>query len=302
MTQLTFLRMNYWETDSITSSTLPADLQQLHLGLIRWRQEEVLQAELPLVTGWTCFSLMDECERQLFTRLTNLKVCSVDVEDLCDPDVPAALTQLRSMSSLTVTSVYNEPEDEGRGMHMAIRTAASMGSLRRLHLDLDGLLKQVRPADLAALTQLTQLRVSDARPAGTKGQRLRLWARTLGSMSGLQWLSAPHVLLTAVPGWLGGLQQLRVLMLQWAGEAATDVGAMPWLDAGSWQGLCRQLQVLGVSGMTAQQAAGWELRRRLQQLVCSSGCEVVVGVSLDEVADPIQQLAGLPVALQQALA
>jgi hypothetical protein len=63
-----------------------------------------------------------------------------------------------------------------------------------------------------------------------------------------------------------------------------------------------QLQLLGASGLTAEQAAHWELRRRLQQLVGSSGCEVVVGPDLDEVCDPTQPLAGLPLCLQQALA
>jgi hypothetical protein len=60
--------------------------------------------------------------------------------------------------------------------------------------------------------------------------------------------------------------------------------------------------VLGVTGMKAGHAAHSKLRRRLQQLVGSSRCEVVVGPDLDEVADPTQQLAGVPETLQQALA
>jgi hypothetical protein len=62
--------------------------------------------------------------------------------------------------------------------------------------------------------------------------------------------------------------------------------------------------MLCLSGITTQEAAAWpsSRRRRLQQLLGSSGGEVVFGVDLNEVADPTKQLAGLPVALQQALA
>jgi hypothetical protein len=77
---------------------------------------------------------------------------------------------------------------------------------------------------------------------------------------------------------------------------------MPWLEGCTREALPPSLQVLAGSGMTAAKAAAWQLRRRLQQWVGSSGCQVVVGVNLDEVADPAQQLAGLPLALQQVLA
>jgi hypothetical protein len=61
------------------------------------------------------------------------------------------------------------------------------------------------------------------------------------------------------------------------------------------------LRVLNWRRLSAHRAVSVQLRRRLQRLVGDSGCEVVVGADLDEVADPMQQLAGLPVALQQAL-
>jgi hypothetical protein len=130
------------------------------------------------------------------------------------------------------------------------------------------------------------------------------WAGVLGRMAGLQWLSIPDVLLGGEWSWLRGLQQLRVLVVHsrdcFYGDAPAT--SLPWLEECSQEALPPQLQVLGVSGMTAEQAASWQVRRRLQQLVGSSGCEVVVGVDLDEGADPTQQLAGLPAALQQVLA
>jgi hypothetical protein len=303
LTQLTFLRLCNWPADIITSSMFPPGLQQLQLGLMTHMDHgKVLEKQLPVVTGWDTYDLTQQPQRQLITRLPNVETFSVDVMELCHPQVPAALKQLGSVTALTVDSVANEVEDEREGMRAALPTAASMHSLRRLHLSMGGLLRELRPTRLQALTQLTQLRVSDNEPGGSTEKHRRMWVKALGRMGGLQWLSVPHVLLTAGQGWLGGLQQLRVLVLSWAGETAADVSHMPWLEGGSWEALPPQLQVLGVNGMTAQQAAGWQLRRCLQQVVGSSGCEVVVGVSLDEAADPTQQLAGLPVALQQALA
>jgi hypothetical protein len=98
--------------------------------------------------------------------------------------------------------------------------------------------------------------------------------------------------------WLGGLQQLQVLVVHCnSGEEVAHVSSMSWLGA-----LSHRLQVLGVSGGTAEQVAILQLRRRLQQALGSRGCEVVVGADLDVAADPTQQLAGLPEGLQQALA
>jgi hypothetical protein len=85
-------------------------------------------------------------------------------------------------------------------------------------------------------------------------------------------------------------------------DSSRSSSIVAWLEGCSREALPPQLRVLCVCGMTAQHAAAWQVRRRLQQLVGSSGCEVVVGVDLDEVCDPTQQLAGVPVALQQLLA
>jgi hypothetical protein len=121
-------------------------------------------------------------------------------------------------------------------------------------------------------------------------------------MSQLQWLSVPHVFLGGEWGWLSGLQQLQVLVVT-CGTFMNDTppSSLPWLEECSPEVFPPRLQVLGVSGVTAEQAVSWQVRSRLQQLV-GSGCEVVVGSDLDEVCDPAMQLAGLPVGLQQVLA
>jgi hypothetical protein len=62
-----------------------------------------------------------------------------------------------------------------------------------------------------------------------------------------------------------------------------------------------QLQLLGFTGISVQQAEAAGLRRRLQWVVGGSGCEVVAGPNLELIWDPAQLLAGLPEALQQAL-
>jgi hypothetical protein len=63
-----------------------------------------------------------------------------------------------------------------------------------------------------------------------------------------------------------------------------------------------RLLLLGWDAVLAEAVEGQPLRSFLRQRLGSSGCEVVVGVDLDEVCDPAQQLAGLPKGLQQALA
>jgi hypothetical protein len=75
-----------------------------------------------------------------------------------------------------------------------------------------------------------------------------------------------------------------------------------WLGECDLQQLPPRLLLLGLTGTAAPQAVPWQVRGRLQQLLSSRGCELVVGVDLDEVCDPVMQLAGLPAALQHALA
>jgi hypothetical protein len=124
-------------------------------------------------------------------------------------------------------------------------------------------------------------------------------------MPWLRWLSVPAVLLTADQGWLGGLEQLQVLVLSNAlsSSDAQCLQLVEWLGTCDQQQLPPRLLVLGINIIKAEQAASWKVRRRLQRHLSSSGCEVVVGVDLDYVTDPAlhMQLTGLPVGLQQAL-
>jgi hypothetical protein len=95
---------------------------------------------------------------------------------------------------------------------------------------------------------------------------------------------------------LGSLKQLRVLVLHGTGgrgSIAAGDALWQWLEHCSRQMLPPQLQLLGVPVCSAPPG--------LQQHLGRSGIEVVDGADLDEVCDPVKQLAGLPVALQQAL-
>jgi hypothetical protein len=101
--------------------------------------------------------------------------------------------------------------------------------------------------------------------------------------------------------------QLQVLVLgsagDWSqGDAQQVLSCVQWLGECDLRQLPPRLLLLGLTGMLARRAAPWEVRGRLQQRLSGTGCELVVGADLDEVCDPIKQLAGLPAALQQALA
>jgi hypothetical protein len=53
-------------------------------------------------------------------------------------------------------------------------------------------------------------------------QRQHAWVAEVGRMAGLRWLSVPDVLLAADQAWLGGLQQLQVLVVQCKRQAGTQ--------------------------------------------------------------------------------
>jgi hypothetical protein len=188
----------------------------------------------------------------------------------------------------------------GKNLRMALATAGSLSTLRHLDLQLRGM---PAPKGLADLTGLTRLRLS-VPDCNSDTERRQAWAAELGRMSGLRWLSVPDVLLEAGWAWLGGLQQLRVLVLNQpaVATAASGHGGLAWVDGCSTRVLPPSLRVLCWAGVDAEEAAAWRLHSGLTRRLQGSGCEVVVGVDLDEVADPAQQLAGLPVALQQVLA
>jgi hypothetical protein len=293
LTKLTFLRLVGGRVQD--SSRLPPRLQQLELVIVKM-DLEVLEEQKEALTAWDTFRLRDTHVQQLLPCFTNMAAAVVKASDLCDPAAQAALAQCKKLSTLAVETESWIHEPWAESMPAVVTTAASLRGLRRLHLTLSHLPDP--PAGFAALTQLTHLKVSVSWRTGSEEQRQRqrAWVAEVGHMAGLRWLSVPGVLLAADQAWLGGLQQLRVLAVRCKEEDVPHVSSMSWLGA-----LPPRLQVLGVSGMTAEQAADWQLRRRLQQALGSSGCEVVVGPDLDELADPTQQLAGLPMALQQAL-
>jgi hypothetical protein len=317
LTQVTFLQLTGWTWTSrhysggFTSSQLPPSLQQLELKEVR-DVMELVEEQQQTVTAWDMDYLAygdwhHQQQQNQLGRLPNLHAVSVHAKQLDSPAAQGALEQVPQLSALTVHCFGHEL----RGMHAGLATAARLISLRRLHLRLTDL---PAPADLGALSEwqkqahVTQLRLCVAAPARCtlrQQQQQQAWGVVVGCFPRLRWLSMPDVLLGAGSGWLGGMQQLRVLVVRCTEvECSAHASSMhwEWLEGCTREALPPRLQVLGVSGITAQQAASVRLRRRLQQELAGSACEVVVGVSLDEAADPTQQLAGLPVTLQQALA
>jgi hypothetical protein len=118
----------------------------------------------------------------------------------------------------------------------------------------------------------------------------------------------PETLLLEAPGpWLGGLLQLRVLMVHgppvrggsWLPDAVSVPS--PFEVLGPGMPLPPKLLLMGWAGALIEAETAQPLCVHLKQRLGSIGCEVVVGVDLDEVCDPVKQLAGVPEALQQAL-
>jgi hypothetical protein len=301
LTQLTFLQLGFWGWKDIRSSSrLPPGLQQLEVADTCETNWVVLEEQREVVTAWDFQQVEEEGAWQLLPGLSNLRAITASAFDLEEQGLAAgaAFKQLTQLVSLTL-STDSWDDTERRAVQAAVASAASISSLRRLHLDSRDL---PAPPALAAVTQLTQLRVSATWPPHINTEQQQAWADALGSMVGLRWLSVPGMLLAAGQAWLGGLQQLRVLVVKCReSHGQSQARSQLWREDDTWGALPPALQLLGVSGMSAQQAVDWQLRRRLQQWVGSSGCEVVVGVDLDEVCDPTQQLAGVPEALQQLL-
>jgi hypothetical protein len=314
LTQCTFLHLA--SCSSLSSSHLPPRLQELQLAE-SGTALEVVEEQKEVVMSWS-LNIQEEGVQQLLTRLPNLTSVHVVDQHMCSPAAQAALKTAGKLSALTVFGGIMPPGGALQVLQQAVATAASMRHLRRLHLQLhtDSLLE--RQMGLAALKQLTQLRVSIGYSDDIVEQRQRVWLQEVGTLQGLRWLSLPNVFLEEPQAWLGELQQLRVLVLHGMDDTYTEYGSddpcpdeyyrsrsaaisNPWLKGFIQQALPQSLRVLGLSGMTAAQAATWQLRRHMQQRLGSSGCEVVVGVDLDEVCDPVQQLAGVPVAPHQVL-
>jgi hypothetical protein len=133
----------------------------------------------------------------------------------------------------------------------------------------------------------------------------KVWAAEFGRMPGLRWLSVPEELLAVDQAWLGGMQQLQVLVLSdedpRAQIASVYADLVEGLSSCSMQALPPRLRLLGLSVAPSEQVVCRQVWRQLQQRLLSIGCDLVVGVDLDVVADPFMRLARLPVELQQVL-
>jgi hypothetical protein len=319
LTQLSFLHLNGWHTDGLSgsssssnsnsnsnssSSRLPPCLEELrlHRGIVR---REVVEAQQRVLVGleWQNSNNVDDLPLTTRERLTKLRVTALRLRELKQTGVAAALQQLRELGTLTVglEGSPSQPAD----MQVVVCTASGIPSLRHLHLK--ELLSGTSPMPgLHALTGLTRVTLSALKqvPLG--------YASELGQMPGLKQLSVPETLLLEAPGpWPGGMRQLRVLMAHggpvwrlWGPGVPLGNLPVPSTFAALEPGmpLPPQLLVMGWAGVLAESEAAQPLREQLEQRLSSSGCELVVGVDLDEVCDPVKQLAGVPEALQQALA
>jgi hypothetical protein len=292
LTGLTFLHLCNWE--GVASAKLPPRLQQLELHDIVASPEVLLEEQQEVVVGWSPTTFRDVQQR--LGDLTALKRLSLDMNALAMPAVRTALAQHTRLSDLALCNVHEN-------FPAALATAGSISSLRSLTVALH-LWRVPVPPSLAALTGLTRLALSMSVMYSSGGSADHpAWAEEIGRMTGLRWLAVPQGLLGAEWGPLAGLQQLRVLVVSsFAVAVAVNTSSIQHLVEGwSQRGLPPRLQLLSIRGVSAEQAATEQIRR-LRQLLRGSGCELVVGVDLDEVCDPAQQLAGLPLGLQQVLA
>jgi hypothetical protein len=264
LTQLTFLQFKYshW-AEWFSSSMLPPGLQQLEVMGTSAVEQQLMEEQRQVVTAWRdTTSPAAEVQQQL-TRLPNLTAFEGNARGLWAAAGQTAFMHQTKLSSLTLCHVAWDP----LGMQDALAAAATVRSLRRLHLVLHG--SGPPPTELPSVVQLTQLRLSFTGYHGSAKQ-LRAWGKAVGCLTGLQRLSVPAALLVAGRAWLGGLQRLRVLILDCSMYNSKDV---PYVSGMSWLGaLPPLLQVLGVNCETAEQAAALQLRRRLQQALGSRGC------------------------------
>jgi hypothetical protein len=295
LNQLSFLFLDRWsEQEASFSDQLPPGLQELQLRYLHTPLAYLESQEAKILTRydftpWNEYPVVD---LPFFPNFKHVRV------GICgETHVDAALRRLSGMSSLYLSG--------GMGiLQPLVSSPATYSNLHSLRLHVNQLQD---PCGVGALTQVTRLVVSSRGVSRVEQQRA--WVAQVGCMSGLRWLSVPGVLLAADQAWLGGLEQLHVLVLTreiWSRLVPKPPDVLPQVVEGlegcSPQALRPRLLLLGFTSMSAEQAAALQVRRRLRQALSSSGCEVVVGVDLDEVADPVKQLAGLPVALQQALA
>jgi hypothetical protein len=297
LSQVTFLRLSNWGCGRLSSSKLPPALQELQVQCTA-ATTEVLLEQQQVLTCYRPHMMVTSNLHDDLAHLPHLRMVCLSERQLQDPAVHSALAKLDQLSELVVVGTVRSRSASPECVPPVLPAASAIRNLRRLSMYM-----QATPqlTGLSALSGLTQLRLQ-MQSGGGSAEQYSAMAAEVGAMASLQWLEVPAGCLQPGRAWLGGLQQLRVLVVHCRRGAAEDASCACWLEGCSPQVLPPLLQVLSVDGSTAPQAAGWQVRRRLQQALSSSGCEVVVGIELREVADPTQQLAGLPVALQQVLA
>jgi hypothetical protein len=299
LSQLSYLQMLGWDHKY---SSVPPSVKELELYDSQGTSLEGLLQQREVLTGlnWRLWDLgyarMAGSVRgeEHLSSFTRIKTLDVNGDSLKYTPVRDAMASLGSLSTLKVHASHALPVLPAGG------GAGRFSSLRNLDLRL----QMVRElTGLSAATGITRLSVSMMRRSPGPEPKPS-WGKEIGRLQGLRWLSVPAVLLEEGGAWLGGLQQLQVLVLDeyWYGSGNLCEAWLSSLDGGGSQLLPPRLQVVGVTLLYVWSMAPQQLRRRLRELLSSRGCEVVVGADLDQLADPTQQLAGLPLGLQQALA
>jgi hypothetical protein len=293
MEHLTTLQLSKWDGLQ-RSSHLPPNLRELELCSMPTPLKQLQEQQQQLIGYERARSLRPLEKVAEFQQLRSIFVLP---KELCDPAVRADLARLTNLSTLYLDDFSSSDREIGN----ILPALQGMPSLRQLHVR-----RMNAPviSGLHAVTGLTRLTLPLLLV-----KHAAAWAEALGHMPALKWLSVPGQMLLVERPWLGSLQQLRVLVVQDDGGLRRKVESregvqgvsVTWGEEWALRALPPKLRVLNWHGLKAGLAASLQLRRRLQRLVSSSGCEVVVGPNLDEVADPIQQLAGLPVELQQVL-
>jgi hypothetical protein len=188
----------------------------------------VLKNQQQRVTRWDIDNLKHRKVQNQLPLLPNLRAARVYAPDLRQIAAQAALQQV-SLSALTLYMYCLEPHAVLPAMQAAVETAASMQGLRRLH---------VHFGRVSAPIALDGMQLSAGRAAGSANQQQHqqqqwqqvqpcAFVEALGRMDGLRWLSVPDVVLTGGWAWLGGLQQLRVLVGHSTGGALPPVSTMP---------------------------------------------------------------------------
>jgi hypothetical protein len=312
LTHLTFLQLAGGACEFLRPRHLPPSLQLLELvgddvpRFVIAEQQQVLSRLGAVQLGALVRNEGEDDEPweepdpapAIVGGLSKLWALAVDLGDLHHWHKVPAMPQRSQLTALVLRDRGAFYPVLGSAVPEPVRMLPSMSqfavSLRRLDLDRCGC---VMLPSLSLFTQLTWLRYSEA-PNSSQWPPHSVVTQQLSRLPHLKWLSVPGALLNGGHGWLGDLQQLRVLVLVGVYGSTRQVSGMdaeremPWLAADNPLLLPPCLLILGCDGL---------VRRHTKRLVAGSGCEVVDSGELEKACDPTQQLAGLPEALQQAL-